>query len=84
MSSAHDAETVKVIVRCRPLNEKEISENYERYIDNFFACFDSTFTNSALFFRIINVTPKLGAIEIQNPNKTGSREFTFDAVYDSK
>ena len=32
MGSAHDAETVKVIVRCRPLNEKEVSENYERYL----------------------------------------------------
>lgn len=31
MSSAHNAETVKVIVRCRPMNEKEVSENYERY-----------------------------------------------------
>ena len=31
MGPARDAETVKVIVRCRPLNEKEILENYDRY-----------------------------------------------------
>lgn len=26
------SESVKVVVRCRPLNEKEISENYESIV----------------------------------------------------
>jgi hypothetical protein len=36
-------------------------------------------------WRIVNVLPKRGAIEIQAPTKPPtSREFTYDAVYDSK
>ena len=39
-------------------------------------------------YRIVNVCSKKGAIEICMPNskekENSSREFTFDAVYDSK
>ena len=83
MRAAHNAETVKVIVRCRPMNEKEISENYERYCINA-AKFLLQITQNSLS-RIVNVLPKRGAVEIQTPTKPPtSREFTFDAVYDSK
>jgi hypothetical protein len=32
LHAADHAEAVKVIVRCRPMTEKEISENYERFL----------------------------------------------------
>jgi len=31
LHASEHAEAVKVIVRCRPMTEKEISENYERF-----------------------------------------------------
>lgn len=33
MSKTKGAESVKVVVRCRPLNEKEIAANHERVVD---------------------------------------------------
>ena len=31
LHASDHAEAVKVIVRCRPMTEKEITENYERF-----------------------------------------------------
>lgn len=59
-------ESVQVIVRCRPLSEKEIS---------------------AECTRVVNVYPKRGVIEVENPKAKSENErhkiFTYDGVYDS-
>lgn len=58
-------ESVQVIVRCRPMNEKE--EDLD--------C-----------FRVVNVYPKRGVIEVENPKAKSENErqkiFTYDGVYD--
>lgn len=35
-SSKKSGESVKVVVRCRPMNEKEIAQGHQRYLTQFF------------------------------------------------
>ena len=67
--SKKPAESVKVVVRCRPLNEKEISDGHESVV------------NMDVKRGIITLQKAGGS---HKDSSEPPREFTFDAVYDWK
>jgi len=74
------AESVKVIVRCRPLSEKEIAQGHTRYIICFLLCDIITPR-----YRTVEMDTTMGTIRITNPGgKEEPKVFTFDTVYDWK
>ena len=60
--SKTNTETVKVMVRVRPMNKKEVAAGYTS---------------------VINVHNNIKQIELINPENNATKDFAFDAVYDT-
>ncbi|BFZ03931.1 hypothetical protein BsWGS_06971 [Bradybaena similaris] len=67
--SKSKSECVKVVVRCRPMNEKEIADGHQRGLS---------------VPRVVEMNVQRGLIEVRNPKggDSESKKFTFDSVYD--
>jgi hypothetical protein len=87
MATKKGAETVKVIVRCRPISELETSQGHERFLIFLLHLrFDCGKENNYFTFRIVDMFTDRGVIELKNPKEPGEppKSFTFDAIYDWK
>ena len=76
-------ESVLVVVRCRPLSQKEVNQELESGSshpdDN-----DSDDKNDQFYSGCVKVSEKLGLVEIKNPKSEATdppKQFTFDAAY---
>ena len=70
-------ECVLVVVRCRPLNAKEVEKESE-------TCGNKT-EERREYSGCVRMTTNLGLVEIRKPNSATTdpaKGFTFDAVYD--
>lgn len=84
-------ECVKVVVRCRPLAEKEKTEGYEevKKIRPEQKWFERLSTKTPLMdikkfdvpLQVVKVWPERGAVQVYNP-KGQDKLFTYDAAYD--
>ncbi|CAF4909791.1 unnamed protein product [Pieris macdunnoughi] len=82
-------ECVKVVVRCRPLSEREKNESYEegkkRVRHEEKAWYDRLSTKAVNKFdgklQVVKVWPERGAVQVDNP-KGQDKLFTYDAAYD--
>merc|ERR1712072_47062 len=74
-------ESVLVVVRCRPLSEKEVNQELESGISN---PDDNDDKNDQFYSGCVKVNPNLGLVEIRNPKSEATdppKQFTFDAAY---
>ena len=72
-----EQECVLVIVRCRPLNAKEVERELEKS--------GNKNEESRDFSGCVRMTPNLGLVEVRKPGSATTdpaKGFTFDAVYD--
>ena len=81
-------ETVLVVVRCRPLSSKEVSQELESgsaaQEDN---DQDKYRGNGGFYSGCVRITSNIGLIEIKNPKAEATdppKQFTFDAAYDQQ
>ena len=81
-------ETVLVVVRCRPLSSKEVSQELESgsaaQEDN---DQDKYRGNGGFYSGCVRVTSNIGLVEIKNPKAEATdppKQFTFDAAYDQQ
>ena len=71
-------ETVLVVVRCRPLNAKEVERELE-------SSGNKNHEEGRDFSGCVRMTQNLGLIELKKPGSATtdpSKNFTFDCVYD--
>ena len=75
-------ESVLVVVRCRPLSEKEVQQELESGI----SAQDDTHDQDGQFYSgCVKVTSNIGLVELKNPKSEATdppKQFTFDAAYD--
>ncbi|CAP20618.2 Protein CBR-KLP-11 [Caenorhabditis briggsae] len=78
MKKSSKQETVKVIVRCRPLSSQEIANGHSKSLDAF------KFRLRRFETLIVHMRPQRGQIELKNPKEQDepTKDFTFDAIYD--
>ncbi|XP_045504963.1 kinesin-like protein Klp68D [Colias croceus] len=82
-------ECVKVVVRCRPLSEKEKNDNYEEVKKSsvekkWYERLSTKQTAETKFegpLQVVKVWPERGAVQVNNP-KGQDKLFTYDAAYD--
>lgn len=81
-------ESVLVVVRCRPLSSKEVSQELESGSaareDNEH---DKNRGNGGFYSGCVRVTSNLGLVDIRNPKAEATdppKQFTFDAAYDQE
>ncbi|CAG4960492.1 unnamed protein product [Colias eurytheme] len=82
-------ECVKVVVRCRPLSEKEKNDNYEEVKKSsvekkWYERLSTKQTAENKFegpLQVVKVWPERGAVQVNNP-KGQDKLFTYDAAYD--
>lgn len=81
-------ESVLVVVRCRPLSSKEVSQELESgsaaQEDNEH---DKNRGNGGFYSGCVRVTSNLGLVDIRNPKAEATdppKQFTFDAAYDQE
>ncbi|XP_072945676.1 kinesin-like protein Klp68D isoform X2 [Epargyreus clarus] len=82
-------ECVKVVVRCRPLSDREKNEGYEevkkkRTEQTWYERLSSKSQDNKKFdvpLQVVKVWPERGAVQVYNP-KGQDKLFTYDAAYD--
>ena len=84
------SETVKVVLRCRPMLEDEISRKCQKY--NYYYSPSllprvKLFHQFFFFCRVVKIDTLGGVVHLTDTHAKGDevkREFTYDAVYDAK
>ena len=75
-----DEESVLVVVRCRPLSEKEVQHEAGDAVQD-----SQDGDDSGFYSGCVKVTSHIGLVEIKNPKSEATdppKQFTFDAAYD--
>ncbi|RVE45672.1 hypothetical protein evm_009687 [Chilo suppressalis] len=83
-------ECVKVVVRCRPLSDKEKKEGYDevkkrpeqKWYERLSAKTVAENKKSDAPLQVVKVWPERGAVQVYNP-KGQDKLFTYDAAYDN-
>ena len=85
-STETNRECVRVMVRCRPLNSKEVEAKHATYVKNNHRM--STVHGLivfSVFCRVVVVDKELGQIVVEKANDAqGIRSWTYDGVFPSE